>query len=272
MTSIQDDYRPYQDRFGLVQDNNKGDVTGNGILYTAQAVIAFSDNYLLDEQQTLEFMYSIKCCEKSNGVLSRAPEGKDDQEGPDDYTGAALISKMLDDGALAARIVKRGRFGVYLFNEEYETDGEYKIGPFKVSRRKVSKIVFNLLSLGGNRRIKFVLNNTNPGYFTLSSWFGRQPSLVAQLKIAAKESPSLLESLMLHIDLLSSIFTKKDDHGAWALNWCQVRLIEGTGRMHDLSARFWRKQFDKHWSSVGELLGAYFNNPDHPSAKWLRRS
>jgi hypothetical protein len=262
-------YLPYIDRFGLVQPEpgEPAGTSGNGILYTAQAIVAYNDHGHLDSDKTRNFEKAISACETQPGLLHRAPEGKTDQEGPDDYVGAALASRYVDGGALARRVLQYGQQGVDKYNPEFEDE----------HKRKYSKIVFNILSLGGRRKIKYVYNNSNPGYFTLSAWLGRQPAVIASLKLASvgfdRPKLTLLEKLVWSVSLLGIFLAKKTHHDSFVLDWCRVRTAQGSrSKLVELVSKIWRWRFTKVWGNPGDLLADYFKNPQHPNAIYLRNS
>lgn len=261
--SITDDYKPYTDKFGLVQPEagSPAGTSGNGLLYTAQAVVAYHDNDDLTQLKALAFDTVFTMCEKQPGLMMRAPQGKDDQEGPDDYVGCGLFSSYADDGELAKRILSYGDVRCITFDPLAED----------ASKRTLSKIVYytlRILNLG--RGIRYVYNNVDPGKFTLSSWLGRQPALIAHLKIAAGITPTLLERLVWCAGLW--VAPSKDNHDAWILSWCRVRSWRKRGILEKLSVWMWERKFKKIWGNPGDLLAAYFNNPNHPNAVYLKGS
>lgn len=261
--SIRDDYKAYTDSFGLIQpeSGNPAGTSGNGVLYTAQAIVAFHDNDELTQLDSLRFDSTLQACEKEPGLLMRAPAGKDDQEGPDDYVGIGLASSYNDDGEQAKRVIAYGQNRCITFDPLAED--AYKL--------KLSKIIFKVLmvlSLG--RGIRYVYNNSHPGKFTLSAWLGRQPALIAHLKIAAGVTPTLLERLFWCAGFW--IAPKKENHDGWILSWCRARSWRKRGLLEKFSVWLWMRKFRKAWGNPGDLLAAYFANPNHPNAVYLRNS
>lgn len=263
MTLMNEDYKPYTDRFGLVQPEpgDPAGTSGNGLLYTAQAVVAYHDNDELTYPKMLLFEEAFMACEKEPGLMNRAPEGKDDQEGPDDYVGCGLMSSYADDGSLARRILAYGNKRCSTFDPAAEDE----------SKRFWSRIVYYVLRvLNFGRGIRYVYNNSNPGKFTLSAWLGRQPGLIAHLKIAAGIKPTILERLVWCVSLLG--IPDKTHHDSWILSWCRVRSWRKRGLPEKLAVWWWSRNFKKVWGNPGDLLADYFKNPSHPNAVYLKGS
>jgi len=72
-TQILKEYDQYTDSWGLIQDNNQQDTSGNGIRYTTEALIVFKKYDLLDNTQRQRFITALDRCELQPGLLMRTP-------------------------------------------------------------------------------------------------------------------------------------------------------------------------------------------------------
>lgn len=254
--SIKTDFLPYTDSFGLIQPDGNG-TSGNGILYTAEYVAALVHANDLDSQEKQRLISVLESCEKQPGLLWRAPLNKDDQEGPDDYVGIGYTAKFLNHPDIAKRIVEYGRVGVKEYDPSAEDEG----------KRFWSKVIYKILSLFGNKTVKNVWNNANPGKFTLSAWLGRQLNLMAHLKFAANIDPSCIEKLVWCLAILKDLFEKKSNKDSWVLSWLAVKTAKNKSFICDVVGSIWIWKFKRTWKNgMGELLGSYFNNINHPLA------
>lgn len=261
---IQDDFKSVTDSYGLVQPF--GLWSGNGLLYSAEAIVALNDNKALDAATIQSFWKAYYGCMVQIGLVERLP-GYKDQEGPDDYHGCALASRYLGAN-LAHDILVYGQYkGADKWSAEYEHPDDVKL----------SRVIYSILSVGGLRKVKYVYNNVNPGYFTLSSWMGRFPGLIANLKYGAGGPakgyiPTPLEFLGWSIGLILGLFAKKENHDGWILPWTTYRTSIGRTILGWPLLKLWNWRFRKVWGNPGDLLGAYFNAPEHPIAVWLKNS
>lgn len=82
----------YQDKYGFVQPAEGW--SGNGILYTSEAMILLKKWQELTQLQIKRFNETIQTVEIEPGLYNRFP-GYDDQEGQDDYIGLTLASNIM---------------------------------------------------------------------------------------------------------------------------------------------------------------------------------
>lgn len=230
--SILSSLQPYTDANGLIcpQSNPAIDSTNNGLLYTAEAIVALMDNGELTPELKQHFMTVYGSCEVILGLMKRLPDGTGGQEGPDDYYGCGAAAAFCDP-SFAQDILN------YSWLRNY--------------------------------------NNENPGKFTLKSWMGRFPHLMTHLKLAAGQSIwNPFERAWWAASLMISALVSNSNAGAWCLSWLQVRVWEakGNGLMEKLAVKFWRWRFNKNFGNPGNMLGQYFQNPNHPLALALQNS
>jgi hypothetical protein len=255
--SVQDLFKSYKDQYGLIQPSPNNS-SGNSILYTAEYIMALLANNEFDVAERDRLASAMATCQRQSGLLMRSPIGGaffEDQEGPDDYVGACAASYFMKTD-LAARILAHGRnYGAQKYDAALED-------PNHLLR---SKVLYNLLSLFGLRKINYVWNSNNPGYFTESAWLGRQQNLVCHMQFAAGENPPLWRKLWWMAAIYSGTKATKDNHDAWILAWLCVRTMNGRSWLCNLVANYWKKKMLEMWpGGMGECLCAYFGNPTHP--------
>lgn len=249
----------YIDLNGLVCStiNPVVDSTNNGLLYTAEAIIALNDNNELTPELIQQFNNVYQSCEIVPGLMKRLPDGAGGQEGPDDYYGCGAAS-------------------VYLGPQLAQDILDYGSKPSTSSSLPTlwSKIVYYILRLVYWSGISQIYNNETPRQFNFDAWMGRFPHLTMHFKLAANVKLSIVERIYWSISLLISALTSSSNTGAWALSWLMVRVWEakGNGLLEKLTVKFWRWRFSKAFGNPGNMLGIYFNNPNHPLAIGLQNS
>ena len=254
--SIKEDFLACTDEWGLVQDR-PGVTSDNGILFTAEAILALLANNSLDETTRQGYIAAIKSCQKEEGLYKRAPN-KDGQEAPDDYYGLACASLYLESD-MAKSVLEYGRKGTTHWSAATEKP-----------ENKWSKVTYNILSLGGLSPIKWVWNNKDPGGFSLDSYIGRQQNLVCSLQWAAGEEPPMWRKLWWCVAIMYGARVDKNNHDAWILAWIAIRTMNGKSWLCNIVANWWWKKFLGYYpEGMGSCLAAYFVNPNNPSARWL---
>jgi hypothetical protein len=254
--TIKDAFLPYIDKDGLVQPTVGGE-SGNGLLYTSEYIYALLANGGMDRIEQMRLTAAYNACQMQEGLMARTPIGtafSTDQEGPDDYYGCGAASSELD-GSLARHILAYGRKGASGFNPSYEDS----------DRVKLSTWLFRILSLFGLLKVKWIYNNDNPGFFTQSSWLGRQQNLICHLQFAADEEPPMWRKVWWAVAVLGSLFSTNND--SYCLSWLCVRTAQGKSKFCTLVGKvWWHFVLKKFPGGMGEILGDYFQNPSHPLA------
>jgi hypothetical protein len=269
--SILTDFAAYTDSNGLVQplQNPSTDASDNGVLYTGEAGVAYSDNSALSSEMQTAMQAAFAKCEITAGLigaeLMRNPDNSGGQEGIDDYIGCGLGSAFVDpNGETAQRILNYG-----------SNDRCSSWDPTESTDHLLSKLVFGLLMIVHMGKIPRVYNNLNPGKFTLAAWMGRFPHLFAHLQYATGGKPNLLRRIWWSLSVLIGCFTSSSNAGSWALTWCMVRCWEkrsNQGLGAKLAVWLWRKRFSKVWGNPGAMFASYFANQNHPLAVYLKNS
>ena len=216
--------------WGLVQPDDG--ISANGIRFTSEFILACERHNILPQYVDLRIELSRlfrKCELGSGGLLQRTPDGKWGQEGPDDYVAAIAADRVLRDG-FADRFLEYGKANLWNYN------------------------------------------NVNPSRLTPSSFLGRQWQIMVHAKIVADKELTRWDKLWWCGTVIKSAFGKKSDQDNWVLAWFLVKTLtkKQVGGIMETCAAFWRRKFRAKWPhGIGEVLADYFNNPSHPSVKYL---
>jgi len=222
-------YDRYKDDWGLVHSKvvKTYGLTGNAIRYTAEAIYVLK---IVGEDPHI-FKNPIISCERIPGLLWRHPaHWSDTQQGPDDYIAYAFAAHVLNEPAMAQRVIDYGN----------ETGWVFKNGNLK----EVSRFSPWLGRFPQLIAHYYFAAKKNPPRYTVAAW--------------------------LAVILYSAYRTKKSNYDGWVLAWKLVRTAKGKGMITDWVRRKWIKQFKKAWpGGIGHLLGFAYNDMDHPSAVHL---
>lgn len=254
MSDIQKDLEAYVDQWGLVQPK-AGQTSGNGLLYTAEAIAAYIANDALDENAKQRFLNAYGACEIQPGLFHRRPDGGFGQNQQDDYIGIAYAARYLNEPDMAKRILDYGSEGVKELQLLPDND---------------TVTAYNILSLFGLLKVKRVYNNSEPGKFGLKAWFARWPLMFVNLKFAANQDPWLIEKLYWCVVQILSCKADPNNHDSWILSWLSWKTVEGKSWICDLAGKYWLKKFQEKQGDMGSLLERYFNDVNQPLAKYLK--
>lgn len=254
---IIEDYEPYRDSWGLIQDH-PGNVSGNAIRYTAEYVIALHRHNLLDlQQETL--VKTFKSIEKVPGLIMRTPTNFGGHESIDDNIAYITAGYFLKTN-FAKDWLKYGRSVGVVGIDDTEMDQD------KVSK---SKLVYSLLSLFGNIPVGWTFNNISPDKFHVSSWYGRFQQLIAHAQFAAGETVPLWRQLLWAASLISKAYSDRED--AKVLGWHMVQVAKGKTYICDKAIEFFNEKIKEEYpQGIGQIIAEEFSNPEHPSAVWLK--
>ena len=249
--TILDDYKVWSDKYGLVlpegEDGNPVEVSGNGLRYTSDFIIALYDNKALTNDVKDYFTKIYESCEEKPGLMNRLPNWPA-LEAIDDYIGCATASFFIDEGYLASKILEYP----HLFPTS-KLDTQFDGKPW------VNKLIFYILYIFTFSKLKAVYNNQNPETFRLAAWLGRFPSLFAHLKLSCGKNPTILEKLFWIGALLLSLRKPPEDFDAFILSWHLSRVAEGQSWLLDRVINYWRKK--QREKRNGKWIADYMNNP-----------
>ena len=253
-TDLKAAFQPYTDQWGLVQPQ-AGSSSGNGLLYTAEAIAALKANNQLTTDMKAQYWAAYEACEVQPGLFHRRPDGAFGQNQQDDYIGIAYAARHLDRPDIAQRVLDYGDIGANRLTSTPASGDE---------------IAYKALSLFGLLTVKNVYNDIEPGAFNLKGWFARWPFLGITMKFAAGKDPNILEKLFWCVIQLSSLRADVNNQDNWILSWMAWKTVEGKSWITDLVGKYWLKKFVEKQGSMGDLLERYFNDPNQPVAQALK--
>lgn len=233
---LRQDFALYTDPNGLlVSEPNPGiNTSGNGLLYTGYYYMTLKLYGILTDADSQKFEQTVQACRKDgiNGLYNRTPT-KTDQEGPDDYYG--IVS-----AASANYLNAPMSTDVYRYGNDTRVD-----------------------------LVNWVLNNESPGQFSLSAWLGRMPQFVAHCEMAAGKRPAIWRRAVWLSSVQLSDASNPDGNQSIVLTWLRAATIAPRMRAMKLVAKDFRKRVMKNYPrGMKDVFAIYFNNPDHPLAKW----
>jgi hypothetical protein len=221
------DWDSYRDDNGFISGvkNPTGGSSGNAVLFAAEEKIlrAKLKDWSADQQESLFRIISTECM-LWRGLLFRLPPFRQDQEGLDDYIGAASI-----DPRLAQDILSWGR--------------EHRYRPFK------------WLSLS-----YYYCNTADET--KLEAWFGRYPALIAHIQWAAGEVPPLWRRLWWFFSVAFS--GSKDNQDPWILNWIMIETAGSRTCLNRLASAIYRWRLERAYVGLAHVFARYFNDANHP--------
>jgi len=107
-------------------------------------------------------------------------------------------------------------------------------------------------------------NTVSPGKFSWGGWFGRYPAFTAQLDYALHGETSWWKDVYLEYALMNP---KKEGQDGYFLNYLIAQTLPPY--KDGLKAEVNKQILDK-WGSMGAMFEDYFQNPNHPLAKYWR--
>lgn len=256
--SIISENKLWQDKYGLTQDNNKGDTSQNGVRFTGQYVRSLVRHNQLIPAEAVRIADVLKSCElNSDGLLYRDPSGGGGQEGPDN-----TYANLYCDHALGTGFAKRWlEYGRKNRATHFDAAGE---------KHWYGRPLYYLLRLFNWKGIKYVYNTQDPGGFNTSAWLGRQPTMVAQAKAVAGEELSWWDVIGTRVGFWLGANNASSQDGK-VLSWFVAMTVKGKNEKIDKSIKYWVEKFQKQWpNGVGEVLAKYWQNNGHPDIDYLQ--
>jgi hypothetical protein len=252
------EFQLWTDAYGMVQDNPKGDTTGNGNLYTAQYIIGSALKGILSdrERDRLNSVYLNNFIQP--GLLTRAPSKKGDMEAHDDIFGIISADKFLNPDRKLTK-------AIYDYGATNYCDG---IDPDE-NKIKINGQVYGILTkLFG--KVRWVWNNMNPKKFHVSAWLGRRMELIAVLQMASGVSVNpIYWAYWCATMMWPVLFPNKDDKDGYILRWHGAISCEGYGTLTNRVCSMTHSAIKRDYGDIGKVLDAYFSEKDHPLVKLL---
>ena len=257
MANIKTDFIPYTDQWGLVHPSPPAinGPSGNGLLYTAEAIAALMAHNQLTPDMVDQYKQAYLKCETQPGLFNRNPMKSFGQNQQDDYLGIAYAARYLNMPEMAQRVLDYGDVGA----DSLASDASDK-----------DKTVYKILSLFGLIKVKKTYHDLEPGKFNMNAWFARWPFLAITMKFAAGKDPNLLEKIIWSAVQLWSLRNDVNAHDNWILSWVAWKTVEGKSWITDLVGKYWLKKFVEKQKDMGDLLERYFNDKTQPIAIHLK--
>lgn len=261
-TVLLPEFQAWTDQWGLIQDNNQGITTGNGILYTAHYLYGLKQKKLLTDAELARIVAVFASCAVQPGLYKRAPQGKDgDFETHDDLLGImgaeAAVYPDRSQRALTKALVG---YGENIRANELDTTDT------NATRLKQSKWALLAMKILMIPR-KYVWNNKNPGTFDVGAYLGYRRDVIATMKLATQKWMNPLDWLYWACFMLLS--STKDNSGC-VLRLHMASAAEGFGPLTNWVCDRARDKIFKAFPDFGQLLSAYFANPQHPLVNLLK--
>lgn len=230
---------------------NLNSASGNGVLYTAEAILTLDRRGELTPGALALWMHSLSRCFVDSGLLARAPLGKSfalDIEQIDDYHGILAVSARFDY-RVAEEILDYGR------------NVRVKIGPL---------------------RLPFWYNSTNPsdplrdirsGKIAWSAcFFPRFPQLVAAMYWAAHKKAPWYLNFYAALVVVIACFAKRTNTDAPMLTWllCYTNthaLLPS--KLVSLAEKLWRWQYKRQWGEEASGICGRTMNRNHPLGRYF---
>lgn len=234
--SILDDYAPYKCPCGcgLIQDK-PGNISGNGIRYTAEYALGILNDVALEP------------------ILSFDEY---------DLIGNALSKCEVFSIGDANWFLTRHNGGKKIDRSNPTTIDDYVAAVF-IDKWCDTGFSGRLLKYGTRQNYTFS-PEFDPKYF-----LGRFPQLFCIANWVNGTKPSPMQEFFWMIAVLQGALHKGQDEKV--LSFFLIEIGKRRRSVFKPLIWFWRKQLKKHYGEggLGEVLKRYYNNPNHPSGKWL---
>lgn len=135
-------------------------------------------------------------------------------------------------------------------------------------------LAFQVVDYG--RRNLWNFNNVSPGTFSLKSWLGRQPGLVAHMLYGANQLPGAFRRFSWAVGILLSAGAKPTNQDIWMLSWLLITAFEridgAPSLMGRLAVAWWDRQLLKKFGPEGLKKLVYLEgNTNHAINRWWIR-
>lgn len=260
MSQIYDDFKVFQDQYGLNQlDPNS--TSQNGALFTMEYLITLlGDDTATPEEKQSEIARLIevyKTLERFPGVSVRYPN--DLEFDSMDNTGAiAAFSGIHDNGGYSQRSYEHGSTtraqGIDQGQSADQNNKYYWIA--------------RLVNFGFPPR--FFWNNNNPTLFCFPGWHGRSPGHVAFLKMTAGKFVGPLGFLSVLVGQFIGCFANTGNTDARKLPYVAWQFLKNRSFIWKLFYKLWCYILIKQYGPEGMLAvyKIYYGNPNHPMRKY----
>jgi len=256
------EFQAWTDEFGMTLDNDKGDVGGNGNLFTAHYVTGLVQNKLLGDNEKARLLKVYENNFRFPGVLMRAPSKPDDRNAHDDVVGLLSADAQMNpdpkDRKLARAVYEHGKTPCTGIDE---TDQE------KLATNKLVYMLLSKLFLG---KVCWTWNNIAKDKFHVSSWLQRRMEVMATMQMCLREPVNVVYWLYWAAIMYGWARAAKDnEENDDILRFHMAMACEGYGPLTDFICMKVREKIAKD-GGIGTILGEYFEKPNHPLVGLLK--
>lgn len=252
------EFQPWTDQYGMTLDNDKGDVGGNGCLFTAHYVTGMVFKGISsNEKARILKVYQNNF--KFPGTLMRAPSKPDDREAHDDYIGMMSADAQLNPPS--NRALTRAMFEA----GQQPCDGVDETDSDKIALNKTLYGLLKVLFLG---KVRCTWNNVLKNKFHVSSWLQRRMEMMATMQMSLRERVNPVYWLWWASTMILWAKTNADPREG-ILQFHMAKTCYGYGY---LTNRVCEMVENKMVASggIGKVIGDYFGNTNHPLVNLLK--
>jgi hypothetical protein len=256
------EFQPWTDEYGMTLDNDKGDVGGNGCLFTAHYVTGLVKNGITpNEKERIMQVYRNNF--KFPGVLMRAPSKPDDREAHDDIVGLMSADAQLNPDPKDRSLTR----AVYEAGKHNYCDGVDETDQEKLAFNKSLYGLLKVLFLG---KVRWTWNNVVQNKFHASSWLQRRMEMMATMQMSLQEQVNPVYWLYWAFVMYGWAKSSKDDHqDDDILRYHMAMASQGYGFLTNYICRAVREKVVAD-GGLGAILGQYFDKPNHPLVNLLK--
>ena len=227
------DYAKYRGPFGLQHPSSDGSVSHNGIRFTAQYLVVLLLNGCFSYGEKVRLRGIVGSClrkTKRGMILMRDPTDPF-QDSIDNYIGLAFLASYLEP-SWASELLRHGRWNLGFYDNSRTNDTPWwRLPP-------------------------------------PNAWLWRFPALIGTLRAGAGMDPGFFGSLWAAMSVWLASRTKDQD--SKVLSWLIIQTFGGRSKMVSRAAVSFGKAMMKQYpNGIGQVLSAYYNNPNHPDVKYL---
>jgi hypothetical protein len=267
MSKLIEEFKKYRDKWGMNQltsTNGEGDVTQNGELFTVEYLICLiADQNTPEEEKKAEIERIRKVfdtLEVVPGTSVRFP-GSPEGGSMDNQVARAMFSHLFEENGYMKR--------------QYEHPTKFPfIGVDWRDKPTKTALAFGwAFVLAGFKAPKWFWNNTLPGWFTYTDWYGRSPGFMARLKWMATGKLGLWGKFIIWISQMIGCFKKPEDLDAWKLTYIEWYWLAKKGWLWKQSYKLWCWAAKKKLGEGGMKVAYYnyYQDKTHPISKYSPR-
>jgi hypothetical protein len=253
-------FQSWTDQYGMICNNNQGNSSGNGNLWTAHYVYGIvATNQISDnERRRLLQIYANNFSEP--GILCRTPVFPGDRQAQDDYYGLMSAEALLEP---THRFMTRT---IYEYGKK-SASGIDSTEPAQGAQKRAFWAI-KVLTLG---RCRWVWNNVQPDRFDETSWLGRFPAFLATMQMSLREDVNLFFWTYWAVsNLWNAWFGSSSDNNGDCLALHSAIASQGYGPITNWICRQVHSGIERKYGSAGGLMFEYFQNPRHPLIALLK--